>query len=81
VLSVGVLDAANIIREKLNIPVLVLDGDHADERVYSEAETMMRIDTFLEMLGSIRLSTSAIAETDNQLIKERRGAHASKLAP
>jgi len=51
VLSVGVLDAANIIREKLNIPVLVLDGDHADERVYSEAETMVRIDTFLEMLG------------------------------
>jgi len=51
VLSVGVLDAASIIREKLNIPVLVLDGDHADERVYSEAETMTRIDTFLEMLG------------------------------
>ena len=51
VLSVGVLDAANIIREELGIPVLVLDGDHADERVYSEAETMMRIDTFLEMLG------------------------------
>jgi benzoyl-CoA reductase/2-hydroxyglutaryl-CoA dehydratase subunit BcrC/BadD/HgdB len=51
VLSVGVLDAANIIRKNLNIPVLVLDGDHADERVYSEAETMMRIDTFLEMLG------------------------------
>ena len=51
VLSVGLLDAAKIIREKLNIPVLILDGDHADERVYSEAETMMRIDTFLEMLG------------------------------
>jgi len=51
VLSVGVLDAANIIRKELNIPVLVLDGDHADERVYSEAETMTRIDAFLEMLG------------------------------
>ncbi len=51
VLSVGVLDAASIIREKLNIPVLVLDGDHADERAYSDAETMTRIDTFLEILG------------------------------
>jgi len=51
VLSVGVLDAADIIRKKLNIPVLILDGDHADERVYAEAETMVRIDTFLEMLG------------------------------
>jgi benzoyl-CoA reductase/2-hydroxyglutaryl-CoA dehydratase subunit BcrC/BadD/HgdB len=51
VLSVGLLDATNIIREELDIPVLLLDGDHADERVYSEAETMMRIDTFLEMLG------------------------------
>jgi len=48
---VGVLDAADIIRKKLNIPVLILDGDHADERVYAEAETMVRIDTFLEMLG------------------------------
>ena len=51
VLSVGIPDAANIIREKLKIPVLILDGDHADERVYSETDTMTRIDTFLEMLG------------------------------
>ncbi len=51
VLSVGLPDAANIIRKEMNIPVLVLEGDHADERVYSEAETLMRIDTFLEMLG------------------------------
>ena len=51
VLSVGLLDATRIIREELGIPVLLLDGDHADERVYAEAEIMTRIDTFLEMLG------------------------------
>ncbi len=51
VLSVGALDAVEAIREKLKIPALILDGDHADERVYSEAEVMRRIDTFLEMLG------------------------------
>jgi benzoyl-CoA reductase/2-hydroxyglutaryl-CoA dehydratase subunit BcrC/BadD/HgdB len=51
VLSVGALDVIEVIRKTLNIPVLILDGDHADERVYSEAEVMTRIDTFLDMLG------------------------------
>ena len=51
VLSVGALDAVEAIRENLNIPTLILEGDHADERVYSEAEVMTRIDTFLDMLG------------------------------
>lgn len=51
VLSVGALDAVEAIRQELKIPALILDGDHADERTYSEAEVMKRIDTFLEMLG------------------------------
>ncbi|HEX75335.1 MAG TPA: 2-hydroxyacyl-CoA dehydratase [Dehalococcoidia bacterium] len=51
VLSVGMLDAVDIIREELNIPALVLDCDHTDERVYSDAEIMNRIDAFLEMLA------------------------------
>ena len=51
VFSVGALDAVEAIREELKIPALILDGDHSDERVYSEAEIMSRIDTFLEMLG------------------------------
>jgi benzoyl-CoA reductase/2-hydroxyglutaryl-CoA dehydratase subunit BcrC/BadD/HgdB len=51
VLSVGALDVIEVIRKTLNIPVLILDGDHADERVYSEVEVMTRIDTFLDMLG------------------------------
>jgi len=51
VLSVGVLDAVRIIREELNIPTVVLDCDHTDERVYSDATIMNGIDAFLEMLG------------------------------
>ena len=51
VLSVGVFDAVKIIREELDIPTLVLDCDHTDERVYSEATIMQRIEAFLEMLG------------------------------
>jgi benzoyl-CoA reductase/2-hydroxyglutaryl-CoA dehydratase subunit BcrC/BadD/HgdB len=50
VLSVGVLDAVRIIREELNIPTLLLDCDHTDERVYSDTAIMHRIDAFLEML-------------------------------
>jgi benzoyl-CoA reductase/2-hydroxyglutaryl-CoA dehydratase subunit BcrC/BadD/HgdB len=51
VLSVGVLDAVRIIREELNVPTLVLDCDHTDERVYSEAAIMQRIEAFLEIMG------------------------------
>ncbi|MDZ7698775.1 MAG: 2-hydroxyacyl-CoA dehydratase family protein [Deltaproteobacteria bacterium] len=51
VLSVGALDAVAAIREKLNLPVLVLDGDHADESEYEPARTMTRVEAFLEMLG------------------------------
>lgn len=50
VLSVGALDAVTAIREELKLPVLVLDGDHADESEYEPARTMNRIDAFLEML-------------------------------
>jgi benzoyl-CoA reductase/2-hydroxyglutaryl-CoA dehydratase subunit BcrC/BadD/HgdB len=50
VLSVGVPDAVKIIRDELNIPTLVLDCDHTDERVYSDNVIMQRIEAFLEML-------------------------------
>jgi len=50
VLSVGVLDAVKIIRDELNIPTLVLDCDHTDERIYSHNAIMRKIEAFLEML-------------------------------
>ncbi|MBW1862268.1 MAG: 2-hydroxyacyl-CoA dehydratase [Deltaproteobacteria bacterium] len=51
VLSVGIFDTVRIIREELNIPTLMLDCDHTDERVYSDAAIMQRIEAFLEILG------------------------------
>jgi len=51
VLSVGALDAVQAIRERLGIPVLMLDGDHSDERAVARDELMTRIDIFLDMLG------------------------------
>ena len=50
VLSVGLYDTINIIKEELGLPTLILDGDHVDERVYSDAGIMQRIEAFLEML-------------------------------
>ncbi len=50
VLSVGIYDAVKTVREELDLPALILDCDHTDERVYSEASTMQRIEAFLEML-------------------------------
>ena len=50
VMSVGQLDAARIINETYDIPVLILDADHTDERVYSDAMVKTRIDAFLETL-------------------------------
>lgn len=46
-----------IIRDKMredDIPVLILSGDGADSRNYSEEQTKLRLDAFLEMLESKR---------------------------
>ena len=51
VLSVGALDAVHAIRERLGLPVLILDGDHSDERAVDQDKLMNRIDIFLDMLG------------------------------
>ncbi|MEI7638110.1 MAG: 2-hydroxyacyl-CoA dehydratase family protein [Syntrophus sp. (in: bacteria)] len=51
VLSVGIPDAVKVIQKELNLPSLILDGDHTDERVYSDANIMNRVEAFLEMLG------------------------------
>jgi benzoyl-CoA reductase/2-hydroxyglutaryl-CoA dehydratase subunit BcrC/BadD/HgdB len=50
VLSAGIPDALAVIQKELNLPTLVLDGDHTDERAYSEANIMNRIEPFLEIL-------------------------------
>ena len=40
-----------VYKEDLGIPVLVVDADQIDPRVYNEVEVKEKIETFLEMLG------------------------------
>ena len=51
IMSTGVLDMASVMRDKFNLPVVVLDADQADERFYSDAEVQQRLDAFFEMIG------------------------------
>jgi benzoyl-CoA reductase subunit B len=48
--SVGQLRAKQMLEQHLNIPVMSFEGDMADARVYSEAETEKMANTFIEML-------------------------------
>ena len=41
---------------RVDAPALVLDGDHADARYYSEAQVKNRVDAFLEALESKKLA-------------------------
>ncbi|MGQ9460418.1 MAG: 2-hydroxyacyl-CoA dehydratase subunit D [Candidatus Bathyarchaeaceae archaeon] len=50
--SIGNLTIQKILREEYGIPSLVLEADHTDDRVYSEAEVIARLDAFMEMLGA-----------------------------
>ncbi len=51
IMSTGGLDIARFIRDKMDIPVVVLDADQADERFYSDAEFKQRLDAFFDALG------------------------------
>jgi benzoyl-CoA reductase/2-hydroxyglutaryl-CoA dehydratase subunit BcrC/BadD/HgdB len=47
--SFGQYDLEKMIREKLNIPTLVLEADMVDERNFSESQIESRIDAFMEI--------------------------------
>ncbi len=49
-ITLGQMDIRRALSEELNIPCLILDGDHMDPRNFSEAQAKNRIDAFLEML-------------------------------
>jgi benzoyl-CoA reductase/2-hydroxyglutaryl-CoA dehydratase subunit BcrC/BadD/HgdB len=42
---------AEVLREEMGIPCLVIEADHTDPRQYSIAQIRNRIDAFIEMLG------------------------------
>jgi benzoyl-CoA reductase/2-hydroxyglutaryl-CoA dehydratase subunit BcrC/BadD/HgdB len=47
--TMGQLDVARLLRQDLNLPILFLDADMADPRVYDDARLRAKIDAFLEM--------------------------------
>ena len=50
--SIGNLTIQKVLREEYGIPSVVLEADHTDDRVYSEAEVTARLDAFMEVLGA-----------------------------
>ncbi len=48
--AMGQKDAAEVIQEKLGIPSLFIDSDMADPRAFSEAQSKVKMETFIEML-------------------------------
>ncbi len=50
--SIRNLTIQKVLREEYDIPSVVLEADHTDDRVYSEAEVTSRLDAFMEILGS-----------------------------
>lgn len=47
--SFGQYDLQKMIREKLNMPTLILEADMVDERNFSESQVESRIDAFMEI--------------------------------
>jgi bcr-type benzoyl-CoA reductase subunit B len=59
--SVGSLDLKRAVEQRLQIPVLMVDGDHTDARAVSDAMIQTRMEAFIESLeqkkyGGLRLS-------------------------
>ena len=50
--SLGQYELGRQLREKLDVPVLILEADMNDSRVYAEEQVNSRIDAFMEMLAA-----------------------------
>ena len=44
------MDIARIIREKTDIPVLMIEADMVDPKIFSKSQIETRIDAFMEMI-------------------------------
>ena len=49
--SLGQMDQRDKLIQELDTPALLLEADHNDARVYSEAQVANRLDAFVEVLG------------------------------
>jgi benzoyl-CoA reductase/2-hydroxyglutaryl-CoA dehydratase subunit BcrC/BadD/HgdB len=52
--SFGQYDIQRIVREKLEIPTLMIEADMVDERNFSESQVETRIEAFIEVLKQKR---------------------------
>lgn len=50
--SLGQYELARVLREERNVPVLILEADMNDSRVYAEEQVKARIDAFMETLAA-----------------------------
>jgi benzoyl-CoA reductase/2-hydroxyglutaryl-CoA dehydratase subunit BcrC/BadD/HgdB len=48
--SFGQMDIMRIVREKTNIPVLMIEADMVDPRSFSQSQVETRIDAFMEII-------------------------------
>ncbi len=49
--SIGQVDLKQLLAKELGVPVLILEADHADPRVFSEEQAGLRIQAYLEALA------------------------------
>jgi benzoyl-CoA reductase subunit B len=50
--AMGQKDAAAALEEKLGVPSLFVDSDMADPRAFSEAQSKVKMEAYLEMLAA-----------------------------
>ncbi|MCP4138425.1 MAG: 2-hydroxyacyl-CoA dehydratase [bacterium] len=48
--SLGQYDLQKMVRERLNVPTLIIEADMVDERSFGESQIETRIDAFMEMI-------------------------------
>ncbi len=48
--SIGQYELRDMLQQELGIPSLVIEADHSDPSGYSESQTKLRMDTFLELI-------------------------------
>ncbi|MDY6911195.1 MAG: 2-hydroxyacyl-CoA dehydratase family protein [Chloroflexota bacterium] len=51
----GQIHQINVLKEHLDIPTLILEGDIVDIRYYNEAETYQKIEAFIETLDTCKM--------------------------
>jgi benzoyl-CoA reductase/2-hydroxyglutaryl-CoA dehydratase subunit BcrC/BadD/HgdB len=49
--SIGQYELKEMLLQELGVPSLIIEADHSDPGGYSESQTKLRLDTFIELIG------------------------------